>query len=325
MAVTTSTDYDTIVLAAHKKLAYFDLRPQLYYDSVAEVNSTNSTTRGSTVLFHFFADMAAQTTPLGETTDVTPVTLADSTVTVTLQEFGAAVETSGFLRGVAFMEVNPIISEIIGYNAGISIDTVSRTAIEAGTSVAYSDGGAVASGTEAARNRIAASDNFSANLVRYVVAKLDGANVRRFGPVYKGFVHPDIAFDLMTATPNNTWSDPHINVDPSGIYQGVIGTFGGVQWMQTPRASLFANASNGAGAGGNIDVYATYVCGHEAFAKGYSDGDDYGPDPILVMRAPTDYLMRLRAAGWKHLVGYKVFREAALWRIEAASSIGVNT
>lgn len=325
MATTVSTDLNELVNAALKKLAYFDLRPQLFFDSVAEVDSTDTTNRGSTIKFPFFADMAAQTSPLAETADVTPVTLTDTNVTVTLAEYGAAVETSGFLRGVSYLEVNPIVAEILGYNAGLSVDTIARAIVQAGTNVVYSVAGAPATtGTEAARNRLAITDNMSASLVRFAVAKLDGANVRRFGGVYKGFIHPDAAYDLMNAAPGNNWSDPHVYVDTSGIYNGVIGTFGGVQWMQTPRAPLFADAGNGLGAAGTIDAYGTIVCGHEALAKGFSTGDDYGPDPAMVQRQPTDHLLRLRSAGWKHLVGYSIFRQACIWRIEAASSIGAN-
>jgi hypothetical protein len=38
----------------------------------------------------------------------------------------------------------------------------------------------------------------------------------------------------------------------------------------------------------------------------------------------TDALRRFEGMGWKHLVGYGVFRQAALRRIESASSIGTN-
>jgi hypothetical protein len=38
----------------------------------------------------------------------------------------------------------------------------------------------------------------------------------------------------------------------------------------------------------------------------------------------TDLLKRFRPVGWKHFVGYSVFRQEALRRIESASSIGAN-
>lgn len=334
MATTISTDLDTLVTATHHTVAFYALRSQLFWDSLVEVDNTESTHRGSSHNFNFYNDMAAQTTPLGETADVTPVTLSDSQRSVTILEYGAAVETSGFLRGTSYMEVNPIVAEIIGYNAGLSVDTLARNRLEsaAGTSnggvgtgqTAYSDAGQPAVGTEAARNRLGTGDLISANLIHYVAAKLRGTSVRPYGTSYKGVIHPDVSYDLRTAAPNNSWADPHIHVDPSGIYNGVIGTFGGVQWMESPRASLFADAGNGAGGAGNIDAYGTYICGQEGFGKMFSTGDDYGRDPVFVQRPSVDHLQRLRSSGWKHMVGYLVFREASIWRIETASSIGVN-
>jgi N4-gp56 family major capsid protein len=231
------------------------------------------------------------------------------------------------------MEVNPIVDEIIGYNAGLSVDTLARNRLESASggtnggvlNVVYSDAGSPAiSGTEAARNRLAIGDQISAQLINYPTAKMRGQNVMAYGNVFKGVIHPDVSYDLRLAAPGNQWSDPHIYVDPSGVYNGVIGTFGGVQWMESPRASLFADAGNGLGAGGTIDAYGTYVFGKQAFGKMFSTGDAYGEDPVFVSRGRIDYLQRIDSQGWKHMVGYLVVRTACVYRIETASSIGTN-
>jgi hypothetical protein len=111
-----------------EKLAYFALRPELYYDDLCEVETHERHVawcdRSS---FQLTSDLAAATTPLTETSDVTPVALADSTVTVTLAEYGNAVQTTAKLRATTFMPVNPIVANVIGFNAGISTDTVAVT------------------------------------------------------------------------------------------------------------------------------------------------------------------------------------------------------
>lgn len=325
MAFTDSAAYDSLVTATHHTLPFYDLRPELIYEACVSVDSTPSTHRGSSHNWNFFNDMAVQDTPLSETTDVTPVALADATRTVTIDEYGAAIETSGFLRGTSYMEVNPIVWEIIGYNAGLSVDTIYRNRLESASSttdggvanVVFSDAGAP--DLTGPQNSLTAGDIFSANIIRFVTAELRGDNVRPFGATYKGIIHPDVAYDLYSAAPNNNWADPHIHVDPSGIYLNVVGTFGGVMWMESPRASLFADAG-----AGNFDVYGTYVLGVEAFGKMTSSADDYGDQPQFVQRQPIDYLARFRSAGWKHLLGSAVFRTAPIWRIETISSKGAN-
>jgi len=302
---------------AWQKIAYFALRPELYYDSLCEIDSTNLTNKGATVKFQQTADLAAATSSLTETSDVTPVALSDSVVTVTLAEYGNAVQTTAKLRATGFIPVNPIVANVLGYNAGLSIDTIAQTAFSGGSNVIYSTG--------TARTSIGASNVATAKLFAQAVAKLRGGNVQTFGGVYAALIHPDVSYDIRTASLGNVWGDPHVYSDPSGIYNGVVGTYAGARFMETPRAPLFADASNGAGSTGTVDVYGTLFLGRQAMAKGFSTGEDYGQDPIIVDSPVTDALRRFQGMGWRHLVGYGRFREASLYRVESSSSIGANT
>lgn len=410
---TTTSNFD-LVQTAYEKLAYFALRPEMYYDAVAEVKATDLTNPGATIKFTIFNDLAAASTALSETTDVTPVTLDDSQITVSLLEYGNAVQTSAKLRSVAFMQVNPIIANVLGFNAGISIDTVARNTVQLGQNYAIQGRTGAINTTTAVTTGIRANllttDTLTAASVLRQVAALRGANVPTFNGLYKAFIHPDVSYDFRQTTGTNAWADPHAYSDPSGIWNGVVGVFGGAQFMETPRAPLFANAGasgtsspsaattvssitvsgstvtattaashgiavggyfsiagntnsgtnaiNGdfvaaagttgstlvfdilpgrtisgttlAGtvnvfAGGTNDVYGTLIMGRQAVAKGFSVGGGYSEQPVMVDVPVTDALRRFEGMGWKHLVGYSVFRQAALRRIESASSIGANS
>lgn len=324
MAMTTVSSL-SLDVAAHEQLMYYALRSELYFDPIADVKSTNLTNRGATVTFYITSDLAAATAPLTETSDVTPVAMSDSTVTLTLQEFGNAVQTSALVRATSFLEVNPIVANVIGYNAGLSIDTIVGDVLTGGTNVAYSTGTSFATtGTEAAQNRLATTDNFNGNMVRFATAKLRGANVQPFGGLYRGFMHPDVAYDFKGTTGGTNWSDPHVYSSPEGIYNGMVGAFQGVMWFEAPRTPFDADVGNGAGAGGTVDAYQNFVVGRQGLAKAFSTGDDYGDMPVYVDSPVVDALRRFKGAGWKHLVRYGVFRQAAIWRLEAASSIGSN-
>lgn len=318
MAITnTGTASLDLLLVGYEKLAYFSLRPELFYDSVCEVGTTNLTNPGADVKFTIFNELAPATSALGETTDVTPVTIDDAQVTVTLAEYGNAVQTSAKLRALSFLTVNPIVANVLGFNAGISVDTIARNSLQAGTNVRFSGG-------DGDRNDIDVDDTLTGNDVRRAVAELRSANVATYNGVYKGIIHPDVSFDFRGATGGTNWSDPHVYSDPTGIYNGVIGTFQGVQFMESPRAPLFANAGDGLNATGTIDVYGTLIMGQQACAKAFSTGEGYSANPVMVDVPVTDALRRFEGMGWKHLVGYGVFRQAALRRIESASSIGAN-
>ena len=395
MALTQVNSLD-LSKAAYEQLAYYALRPELYYDALVEVQSTNATNRGVSVQFTIASDLAEATTPLTETTDITPVAMSDSYIVVTPLEYGNGVQLTAKLGATAFMEVNPIAANIIGWNAGISTDGVARNAASVGTQVGYS-------GSATSRNGLSKSTILVGNDIRKAVAALRRQNVQTFNGMYKGLIHPDVSYDFRGQTGGTNWSDPHVYSDPSGIYNGVVGNFQGVQFMETPRAPFFSDgvtatwtittiavatsvatltssAAHGLAVGdtitisgatttsgtgstdqtgfnaqftvatvpttttftfsvagltavnpgtslalvaNTIDVYGTLVMGRQALAKAFSTGGGYNENPVITDMPVIDRLKRFTGVGWKHFVGYKVFREAALYRIESGSSIGI--
>lgn len=306
---------------AFDRIAYFALRSELLFDAVADVQPVAQSMPGSSVKFTIFNDLAAATSTLTEDTDVTPVVMSDSQVEVTLNEYGNAVNTTAKLRGTSFLDVDSAAANVVGYNAGISIDSVIRDVLAGGSNVVYGGGGTT---TPSARNNVKAADIIEANDVRQVVAALRKANAVSFNGMYMGYIHPDVSYDLRRETGVASWRDPHVYSDPANIYNGEVGAFEGVRFIETPRAALFENASNGSGSTGTVDVYATHIMGRQALAKAHSIVDGNGPFPRVVRGPVVDVLSRFQPVGWYWLGGYARFREASLRRIEAASSIGAN-
>jgi N4-gp56 family major capsid protein len=321
MAGETTTSSLSIDQVAFDRLAYFALRSELLFDQAADIQPVAQAMPGSGVTFTIFSDIAAATSTLNEVTDVTPTALSDSQVTVTLNEYGNAVVTTAKLRGTAFLDVDAAAANIIGYNAGDSMDQVVREVLAGGTNVVYATGG---SSTPSSRTTVAAEDIIAADDVRKVVAQLRAANVATFNGSYMGFIHPDVSYDFRSATDAAAWRTPANYVNPEGIYNGEIGLFESVRFIETPRAKVFTNASDGSGSTGTVDVYCTHIMGRQALAKAFSVQDGNGAVPKIVRGNVTDYLMRLQPLGWYWLGGYGRFREASLRRIESASSIGTN-
>lgn len=321
MPYTTTSSLSTDQVA-FDRIAYFALRSELLFDAVADVMPLGQAMPGSAVTFTIFNDIAVADTALTETSDVTAVALSDSQVTVTLAEYGNAVSTTAKLRGTSFLDVDAAAANIVGYNAGISIDSVIRDVINGGTNVIYGGGGST---DPSSRTTVQVEDVIEANDVRKVVAALRGANAVSFGGMYIGYIHPDVSYDLRRETGVASWRDPHVYSDPANIYMGEIGAFEGVRFIETPRGKIFANASNGSGSAGNIDVYGTLIMGRQALAKAHSVVDGNGPFPRVVRGPVTDSLMRFQPIGWYWLGGYGLFREASLRRIESSSSIGSNS
>ena len=322
----TQTSSLNVSKAAYEQLAYFALRSELLFDQAADVQPSNQSMPGSSVIFTKFADMSAATTPLTEDTDVTPVAMSDAQVTVTLLEYGNAVNTTAKLRGTSFLDVDAAAANIIGYNAGDSIDQVVREVLAGGSqNIFYGSGGA---GLPTSRATVGADDILTANDIRKMTASLRKKNVATYNGYYMGFIHPDVSYDLRRETGNASWNAPHVNVDTVNIYNGEIGTFESVRFIETPRAKIFENASDGSGSStgssATVDVYCTHVMGRQSLAKAYSIVDGNGAFPKIVEGPVVDVLRRFNPTGWYWLGGYGRFREESLGRVESSSSIGAN-
>lgn len=310
----------TLAQTAYELMAYYSLRPEMYYDAVADVEPTNQAMVGSAVTFTIQSDIAFVSTSLNESTDVSAVALSDSTVSLTLAEYGNAVITTALGRGTSFLDIDKIVQNVLGYNAGGSIDTIVRNILQAGTNVNYSIG--TNSGpAAAARNQITPTNTVGAADFRNARATLMRNNVPRINGYYMAFIHPDVAYDLQGQTGTNTWSDPHAYSAPDEIWNGELGAFQGFRFIETPRAPVFADAGSSTTL---TDVYRTICLGRQALAKAYSYVDGNTAFPTIVPGPITDHLRRLVPWGWYWLGAYGVFRQQSLLGIESSSSIGLN-
>lgn len=319
MAVTTTTVLADVVRQAWERRAYFALRAQLHFDRCAEVKPTAQSHPGNPVTFTIYGDLAVADTALDEVNDETPASMTDSQVSVTLVEYGNSIVTTAKLRGTAFLAVDTDAANLIGFNAGLTQDTLARNPLLAGTNVKFA-------GAATSRVTVAAGHTLAAANVRNILAQMKDANVMEYDDSYfKAFIAPDVSYDLRAETGAAAWRDPHTYSQPDQIWRGEVGAFEGFRFMETSRLGEGALPSgwvNG-GVGGTVDVYPTVFLGRQALAKAFSSTVS-AANPQIGLGPVTDVHKRKHTVEWYWLGGYGRFREAALWRVESASSIGAN-
>lgn len=313
-AVTTTSSISTDQVMWSRAMHY-QLRAELYYDRFASVRGTNlAPDQGATVTWTFGDDLTAATTPLSETVDVDARELTDSQLSLTLAEYGDAAITTFRARATSFIPIEPTVVNRVARSAGLTVDTLARDVMAAGTNVQFATGGA---STPLARNGVDADDTLTAHDIRVARARLAGRNVGRFNGWYMGAIHTDVAVDLQENTGPDGWTDVHVHSRPEEIMNGTIGRFQGVEFFEHPRAPVFADA----GTGGAVDVYRTIIFGQEALAKGYSTYEGRGPMPITILGPVTDKLKRLQPVGWHWFGKYGIFRQESIQAIESSSSL----
>ncbi len=311
MTATTSLDFDQTMW---DQAIYYPLRPELYFDMFADVKSTNATpSQGATLSFSKFNDMAVVTTPLDEAVDISAVELSDGQVTLTLQEHGNGVNTTFRVRATSFIGLDRPVANLIGDNAGVTLDTLARDVMAAATNVNWS-GAATSTATVDTAHVLTAAE------VRVAAATLKQANVATFNGYYAAVIAPLVAFDLRGETGAAAWRDPHTYSQPEQIWNGEVGSFEGFRFMESSRAPMVADAG-----AGNVDVYSTLFFGRQAMAKAYSTYEGRGALPIVIMGPVIDKLRRFQPVSWHWFGRYGIFRQEAIYRWESASSLGANT
>lgn len=294
------------VTKAYDLAVYPALRPELIFDQFATVRATNTTHRGGSVRFSFVDDIAEQTTPLLENIDVDSVTLSSKALTVTMREYGTAVTNTALIRGTSMIAMDPLIAERVGYNAGLSIDTLARTALDA-TSITYDDAttatvGSVGDG----------SSPLNGDFLREGVARLRAANVRPLrGGNYVAVISPYQQQQLMSDTTDTgfRWMVGYaggVGTAGNSVFMGEVGTYEGVRLVVNNHLT---NQGQG------------YLMGAEALAKAFSTAPGFGPNPKTVVSPVVDKLRRFASVGWYHLVGYSIFRAEALLHIKTSSAL----
>lgn len=293
------------VTKAYDLAIYPALRPELIFDQLATVRASNTTHRGGSVRFSFVDDLSENTTPLLENIDVDSVALNSKALTVSMREYGTAVTNTALIRGTSMIAMDPLIAERVGYNAGLSIDTLCRTALDV-TTITYDDGstatvGSIGDGSSALTGAV----------LRQGVARLRAANVRPLrGSNYVAVISPYQAQQLMSETTDTGWrwqvGYQAPNTAGNSVFMGEVGTYEGVRIIVNNHLT-----TQGKG----------YLMGAEALAKAYSTAPGYGPNPKTVVSPVVDKLRRFASVGWYHLVGYSVFRTEALLQIRTSASL----
>ncbi|MDI6787546.1 MAG: N4-gp56 family major capsid protein, partial [Planctomycetota bacterium] len=88
---------------------------------------------GKIITFTRYTNFAAQTTALTEGTTPTALQLSAANVTATLTQYGGWTNPTDFLSLIAIDDVTESSVELLGYNAGLSLDTLVRNVLSGGT------------------------------------------------------------------------------------------------------------------------------------------------------------------------------------------------
>lgn len=195
---------------------------------------------GKTIEFRKFSPLPKALVPLTE--GVTPKgnSLNVSTVESTVEQYGDYITMSDMLTLSSVDNVVLETQNVLGDQAGRTLDTVIREKVNAGTNVQYADGKADRNVLVGGAATYEDNDYLTVAAVKRAVATLKRNNAAPYKDgCYVAIIHPDVANDL---TNDPAWREVKQNVDPKDWYEGTIGKIFGVVFVESTEAKIFRAA-----------------------------------------------------------------------------------
>lgn len=192
---------------------------------------------GKTIEFRKYSPLPKATVPLTEGITPDGQELKVSTVTSTVAQYGGWVGIPDMLELTA-IDTNMVqATEILGDQAGRTLDTVTREVLNGGTNVMYAPiikDGVVTKVNS--RSSLTSDATLSVDLILRAAAKLKNNLAKTINGSFVAIIHPYVAYDLMKSA---EWMDAHKYAAPENLFNGEVGKIGNVRFVESSEAKIF--------------------------------------------------------------------------------------
>ena len=278
---------------------------QLVHDQFAQKRNIPAN-GGKKIEFRKFASLPKATTALTEGVTPDGKKLSVTSIEAEVAQYGDYIVQSDVLELTSIDNTIVEATKILGRQAGMTLDTITRNVLQAGTNVWYapkSDGSAVTS-------RAGLDDTcvLTVDLVSKVAAFLKKNNAPKINGDYVAIIHPFVAYDLMN-DPN--WRHPHEYKDTSEVYNGELGKIAGVRFVESSEAKVYENG-----------VFGCLFMGANAY--GTTEVTGGGLTTIIKQKGSAgtaDPLDQRSSIGWKAMKTAEILVDPYLIRVECKSAL----
>lgn len=274
--------------------------PAFVHTRFAQVRDIPRNSGTNVIKFRRYGNLTANTTALTEGVTPSGTSLSVTDVTATALQYGDYVTITDKVQMETYDAILTETAEILGDQAGDSIDQLMRAVLIAGTTIQYAS-------TATANNEITAAMKLNRAEVKEAVRTLRGNSARTVssmidpstgyntvpvGKSYIGIVSEDTAYDLDDAT---GFIPVEKYPNKSTVMMDEIGSLSNVRFIMTPNA--YVNASAGSG---SVDVHYSLIFGQNAYAQTRISGETLKNIVKPLGSAGTaDPLNQRATSGWK--------------------------
>ena len=304
--VTTDSGLSVEMKTFYDKNLLRNAEPNLVHDQFAQERDIPKN-GGKKIEFRKYDALGKALTPLTE--GVTPAgkKLRVTNLEAEVKQYGDYVSLSDVLTMTSIDNNIIEAGNLIGAQAGETLDTISREVLNAGTNVQSAEG------QVSVRTEITSEMKLTVKAIKLAARFLRVQNAPKIDGSYFAIIHPDCAYDIK--------NDPDfIGVvkykNPERIYKGEIGELDGVRFVETTEAKKFASAGKD-----GVDVYSTLVMGANAYGTTKVEGG--GLQTIIKQLGSggtADPLNQRATIGWKAMKVTEILSQQYMIRIESAST-----
>lgn len=270
--------------------------------------------------FRRIGSLTAATTELTEGVTPAGVQASVTDVTATLKQYGNYLKISDKVQLVGQDPILTEFAELLGENAGESLDEIIRDILLSGTSVFYAGGVA---------DRAHVNTNVSTTDLKKVIRALQLANAKPYAssliaptdkvgtqavaPSYFGIVNPYIGYDLTGLT---GWQDVQDYPSQVGVLPGEIGAYRNIRFVQTTKGKTYSSAG-----ASSKDVHIALIFGQNAY--GVTELQGHGLENIvkaLGTGGTEDPLDQRATSAWKSMMSALILNEAFMYRYECTAT-----
>ena len=274
---------------------------------------------GKKIEFRKYASMPKALTPLTEGVTPDGRKLSVTTVEAEVSQYGDFVCLSDVLDLTAIDNNALEATRVMGRQAGMTLDTVTRNVLQSGTNVYYcppvAEDGTVGAQPED-RTQLSKDCRLTVSVVKRVASLMKAANAPKINGHYVCILHPYAAYDLMN---DPKWEQMHQYCKPEEMYEGEIGRIAGVRFVESSEAAVYTGAENDCPEG--LAVFGCLFIADGAY--GVTEVTGGGLQTIIKQlgsAGSADPLNQRSTVGWKALKNAEILMDPYLYRVECCGA-----
>lgn len=316
MADTTTTQVSAAINNFYDRSLLKAARPLLVHLRWAQVRDLPRNNSG-VIKFRRYSLLTAATTALSEGVTPSGSQLSVTDVTGTVAQYGDYITLTDFLQ---FTTLDPILTEtadLLGQQAGNTLDQIARDVMVAGTTVQYAS-------TATQRTDITSSMKINRDEIRQAVRTLqgndarkitrmvnstDGFNTSPINAAYVGIISHNTLYDLKN---ESGWIPVEEYSNPSDAMEGEVGALDDVRFVMTTNAKTFSST---------VTVHGTLILASDYYGISRISGEAMkNIIKPLGSAGSADPLDQRSTSGWKATFVATRLNENFCVRIEHAVS-----